>query len=201
METVRRLPESFSSILIVFILSISGCAAPGPITVSPVPEPPSVYASGEITKRYYLSEVIDKRGYADSNNIGFTKGMHNLNASLLSDPPPSTVLRQSLADILGAHGALATTQTDADYLINVDLISFNVTERTTWVSEKITASIEYEVEVRKASSGKRVKRFIVTAEDSQSAFDTTKYAEDVARNAVKKTLSQFAENIKKLNEA
>src|ERR1043166_8820921 len=85
-----RFPRRRSFILLLAILA--GCGSTKPITVRPQLEEFDLtqVRCPDTHRRFIIDDAIDKRGYGDPNNIGFTQtGMFNAKTTLLSEPRPT----------------------------------------------------------------------------------------------------------------
>lgn len=194
---LKRIISLIFGLAIFFLMS---CGSSKPVTVNPILEE-SAYSEIsclEISQKFYVVGIRDKRGYASPENIGFTQtGLSNKKTSILSDPVPTEVLKKSLSQLLNECESLAAEQVNAQFLLNINLLSFQITEVTKAFSETITASIEYEVVVLDQHSDKRIGRFTVEATDSEKAIDTSKFAGQVAKNALRKSYMAFASELEK----
>jgi hypothetical protein len=191
-----RSPKAVLLSMTVIGLSLAAC---GSIVVKPLPEQRhyAAIACPDTTAGFYLEEVLDERGYADSSHIGFThRGLFNIAARLLSDPSPADILRESLSTLLATCGILAREDDEAKFLLRVRLLGFRVTEMIGMSTETITALLKYETQVVTASSNRQLDRFSAIAESSEeSAIDVTRHAERVARDALRQSLGDFSREL------
>jgi len=139
----------------------------------------------DTSAKFYLEEVVDKRGNADPRNVGFTQtGLFNRLTTLLTSPMPSEILGSVLADFLDRCLIRSDDRTEADLTIDTSLITLQVTEVTTTFSEVISVELRSEFTVRAAATGRLTRRFIIDAAAEDSGLDTTQFASAVIEKAI-----------------
>jgi len=175
---------------------LCGCST-APITVRVVSTSDFGIACPQTRMAFFLDAVEDKRGYADSRNIGFTQtGMFNVQTSLLIEPAAASVLKDALSGLLANCGNLAAESGAARFLLKPSLLGLQVTERTGMFSEEISATLKYDALVVDAASGQRVGRSTASGTASvSSGVDTTEYAARVVGEALRESLVEFSREL------
>jgi hypothetical protein len=116
-------------------------------------------------------------------------------SALLCKPAPSAVLEHSLAGMFRELGVLAEDKKNADFQIDAELLDYTIEETNKVFSQQIKATLKFRVKVLTAESGALVNQFVIRAEDSRSAVDTTPFAVRVATNAMISGLQNLLESL------
>jgi len=167
--------------LVVVLLSLvlSGCGSSRPLVVTPSPSAAQMGSvqCPDTSAKFYLGEVVDKRGNADPRNVGFTQtGLFNELTTLLAKPEPGEILGSALSDFLERCRLKSDDRAGADLTINTSLITLQVTEITASFSETISVELRCEFTVRAAATDQLARRFIVEVAAEESGLDTTQFA-------------------------
>lgn len=171
-----------------------GCGSTRPIEVYPKLDPADAAQAGcpGTKSRFFVGQVIDKRGYSDPRNVGFTQtGAFNVKASLLASPLPGELLRDSLLLYLRHCDLLASDVGAATDELTASLVRLQVSEYTGVFSEQIVASLQYEVILRDLSTSRRRRAFIEAQSTQGSSLDTTEFATTVIRSALRDSLGSL----------
>jgi hypothetical protein len=180
-------------VLLALLLAVStfiiGCGSSAPIMLRPT-LPNARIGCPVPAHAVHLSAVLDRRGYEDAANVGFTQtGWTNVKASLRTQPAPKELVQQRVENVLRACSkpAPGTSAVDLEVLIT----RFQTTETTGFASESIEAEIALQVRL-KSAAGDALGTFDVSAKAEDSGLDTTGAAEGVIRTALIDAEKQLA---------
>lgn len=149
----------------------------------------------KLTKKFVVGDVVDKRKNAGSDTVGETRTGRFTMSALLCNPLPSAILQRSLGGMFRELDALAEDKKSADFQIDAEMLELTVEETNKVFSQQIKARIKFRVKVRAAASGALVNQFVIRAENSRSALNTTPFAATVARNAMVSGLHDLLESL------
>lgn len=167
-----------------------GCGSSAPIVIHPKVAIADAATCPTRSPTLAVASVVDKRGYADPNNVGFTQtGMWNVRASLQTDRTAAELVAELMQRALERCRLAAAS--GAQVLLKADLLSMQLTETTSFTSETIKGAVRYEVEATDAKSKKVLARFTPEGSAEASGIDTTNYAEPVLSKALGSTASNF----------
>lgn len=181
--------------LLLLGLALAGCGAGRPITVHPSLDGTLAadVACPPTESTYFVSAVVDKRGFADTRYVGETrKGPLNRPTVLHAEPQPAVLLEQALKSLLLRCHNLTGEQDRAAKQLRTTLLRLDVAEAGGFPNEEIAAYLVYEIEI--VSPEWVVEhRAVVTAEASVVAsLDTTTYAAEVIRTAIERSLADLS---------
>lgn len=173
---------------LVMTATLAGCAS-GPITIDGGSfEAPSCL----LAVRGRLLEVVDRRGYSDPTNIGFTQtGFFNKKTSLHISPPPPAQLETRLRALLencSSYGG----KTPTPLAFKVELSSFQVMERTGFSEEMMRVDIGYTVQVFADDGVTFLASYDVEGSASVKVeSDTTDFAKPLVQDALREATANF----------
>lgn len=184
--------------LLLLALLLAGCAAGKPITVHPSLDGTLAadVACPPTQSTYFVSPVVDKRGFADTRYVGEThKGPLNRPTVLHAEPQPAVLLEQALKALLLRCHNLTGEQDRAAKQLRTTLLRMDVAEAGGFPNEEIAAYLVYEIEI--VSPEWVVEhRAMVTAEASVAvSLDATTYAAEVIRTAIERSLADLSVNL------
>jgi hypothetical protein len=181
----------------IVLLSVASFAVePGaPVQIDPTIQNYSKLFVQKLSKKFFVGEVVDKRKNAGADSVGATRTGRFEMSSLLCKPLPSTLLGNSLAGMFRELGVLVEDKKDADFEVDAELLDFGLEETNKVFSQQIKATVKFRVMIKTAASGALVNQFVIRAEDSRSAMDTTPFAVKVAMNAVISGLQSLLESL------
>lgn len=175
-----------------------GCGSRVPITISPRLDATAVadVSCPRTQATFFVGEVVDRRGYADPRNIGFTQtGVVNVKTSLFADPLPAVLLRDNLILYLSHCGILAEDPASATASVTASLTRLQVTETTEQMSEEILSSLQYEVILIETATRRRRRGFLEGQGGREIFGDTTQYAADAVRDSFRDSLNRLSFNL------
>lgn len=169
--------------------------AGAPVQIEPTIQNYSKLFTQKLSKKFFVGDVIDKRKNAGADSVGATRTGRFEMSPLRCKPLPSAILQQSLTGMFRELGALAEDGKGADFLVNAELLEYGLEETNKVFSQQIKATIKFRVMIKAAASGALVNQFVIRAEDSRSAMDTTPFAVKVAANAMVSGLQSLLESL------
>ncbi|HMD67239.1 MAG TPA: hypothetical protein VKF42_00070 [Chitinivibrionales bacterium] len=169
--------------------------AGAPVQIEPTIQDYAKLFTQKLSKKFFVGDVVDKRQNAGSDSVGATRTGRFEMSPLLCKPLPSAILQQSLAGMLRELGALAEDRNSADFLVDAELLEYGLEETNKVFSQQIKATLKFRVMIKTTESGALVNQFVIRAEDSRSAIDTTPFAVKVAANAMASGLQNLLESL------
>ncbi len=166
-----------------------------PVTIAPLVQDYSKLFTRKLAKKFAVGDVVDKRQNAGSDSVGETRTGRFALSSLVCNPAPGAVVQQSLTGMFRELGVLVEDKKDADFQIDAELLDYSIEETNKVFSQQIRAVVKFRVKVRTAATGALVNQFVIRAEDSRSALDTTPFAGRVATNAIISALQNLLESL------
>jgi hypothetical protein len=179
----------------LFAVAVMAADIGAPVQIEPAIRDYSKLFSQKPSKKFVIGDVVDKRKNAGSDTLGSTRTGRFAMSALLCKPAPSTVLERSLAGMFRELGVLAEDKKNADFQIDAELLDYTIEETNKVFSQQIKATLKFRVKVLTAESGALVNQFVIRAEDSRSAVDTTPFAVRVATNAMISGLQNLLESL------
>jgi len=184
------------AVCIILFSAASFASEPGaPVQIDPTIQNYSKLFVQKLSKKFVVGEVVDKRTNAGSDSVGATRTGRFEMSSLLCKPLPSTVLRNSLAGMFRELGVLTEDVKSADFRVDAELLEFGLEETNKVFSQQIKATVKFRIMIKTAESGALVNQFVIRAEDSRMAADTTPFAVKVAANAMISGLQNLLESL------
>lgn len=172
-----------------------GCGASRPVTLYPaLGEDLAAHAVCPATREtFFVSPVVDKRGYGDPRYVGSTRARALRGETpLLSDPPPAELLREGLRSLLLRCHNLTGEQNRAAKELRTTLLRYEVVEVGSFPAEQIEAHLVYEIEIVRPDWVVE-HRAVVTAEASVGAnLDSQSYAAEVLRTALETSIADLS---------
>ena len=148
------------------------------------------------SNKYYIKEIIDKRGYSDKSNIGFTyKGAISVLTSFKFDKAIDEKFKDYFLNIFKEKNIISDKISDSQNLLKIDITSFQFTEIHDSFNAHLMINLEYNVIIFDIND-KIVSRFNVNATDKISTWYTSEHANELA---TKVFISSVSAIINKLN--
>ena len=166
-----------------------------PVFIDPTIQSYDGLFSHKLSTQFFVGEVIDKRADVPSDTLGMTRTGRNSSAPIVTRVTPAALLKNSIEGMLRELSALSTEKSGAAYMIQAEVLSFEIIETNKTFSQEIRAKLGFRVKIRSAANDELLKQFIITSEDVRKALDTTKFAETVASNAILTGLVNMLESL------
>lgn len=140
-----------------------------------------------------MKDVVDKRGYDDGANIGFTMtGMSNKHTTLLTPSPAQVVIREHIGTVLASCPG-ADAPMPPSIALAIEIVTLQATERVDAAdSEETRVDIAYAVKAYSAADGRFLESFDVSGSASRvSAVDATFFIEEALNEALREVTAEF----------
>jgi hypothetical protein len=176
------------------LLLLAGCGSRRPIVVHPRPLDTTTWQCPTQRGLWQIRDVLDRRGYSDGTDVGFTQtGMLDIVAGLQTDEPAADVLRTGLSDALGRCAML--TQFASAPFIDVELLAMQIDEGNGPFVNTMTGHLRYEVIVHDPLYWRTVDRFQATGHVRHSALSTSGFADQTVSEIIASSLPEFFKNL------
>jgi hypothetical protein len=152
-------------------------------------------SSQKISEKFFVGDITDKRKNAGSDTVGFTRTGRFVISPLICKPSPTAVLLNSINGILKELKIFEENKDSAKYQIDAELLEYSVEETNKVFSQQMRAKIKFRVKIKESASGALINQFVIKAEDSRSAVDTTPFADKVLKNAMIYALQNLLESL------
>ena len=169
-----------------------------PVRIDPTIQNYSKLFGQKLSKMFFLGEIVDKRKNSGSDSVGVTRTGRFEMSTLVCKPLPSAVLQNSLAGMLRELGALAEDKKNADFQMDAELLEFGIEETNKVFSQQIRATVKFRIMIKNPTTGVLTNQWVIRAEDTRSAVDTTPFAVKVATNAMISGLQNLLESLSSL---
>lgn len=143
------------------------------------------------SKRWFVGSVENKVTGLDSSIIGYTRTGIKTSAPVICSPSLEEVLRNSLFNLFTDKKVASLDISAADFLIKVKILDFSLIEKNSFLTQTINVKIKLEVTRVDPLDTNRVLRFVVDSENSQTALDTSNYAESITRDVFTAALKEI----------
>jgi len=143
------------------------------------------------SKKWFVGSVEKNVPGLDSSIIGYTRTGIKTNAPVICSPSLEEVFRNSLFNLFTNKKAVSLDASAADFLVRVKILDFSLIEKNSFLTQTINAKIKLEVTQVDPLDTNRVLKFIVDSENSQTALDTSNYAESITRDVFAAALKEI----------
>ncbi len=143
------------------------------------------------TKRWFVGSVENLVTGQNSGIIGYTRTGIKTKAPVICSPSIEKVFRNSLFNLFTYKKVVSLDVSAADFLIRVKILDFSLMEKNSFLSQTINAKIKLEVTQVDPLDTTRILRFIVDSENTQTALDTSNYAESITRDVFTSALKEI----------
>lgn len=143
------------------------------------------------SKRWFVGSVENLVTGQDSGIIGYTRTGIKTKAPVICSPSLEKVFRSSLFNLFNDKKVVSLDASAADFLIRVKILDFSLMEINSFLTQTINAKIKLEVTQVDPLDTTRVLRFVVDSENSQTALDTSNYAESIIRDVFTSALKEI----------
>ncbi|NLL12637.1 MAG: hypothetical protein GX267_04465 [Fibrobacter sp.] len=142
-------------------------------------------------KRWFVGSVENLVTGQDSGIIGYTRTGIKTKAPVICSPSLEKVFRNSLFNLFSDKKVVSLDASAADFLIRVKILDFYLIEKSSFLTQTINAKIKLEVTQVDPFDTTRVLKFVVDSENSQTALDTSNYAESITRDILSSALKEI----------
>lgn len=155
------------------------------------------FPSFSTTNRWFVSTVENLVAGQDSGIIGYTRTGIKTKAPIICNPTLEEAFRNSLFKMFTSKSAVSFDASSANFLIRVKILNFSLLEKNSFLTQTINARIKLEVTMVDPMDTNRVRKFIVDSENSQTALDTSNYAESITRDVFSAALKEIWNTVNK----
>ncbi|NLG17925.1 MAG: hypothetical protein GX556_11400 [Fibrobacter sp.] len=187
---------------VVFFFPLIICLSSGEVSskTAPIIIDPSLLAfdtfpSISSSVKFFVGTIQGTLIEGSTDTIGFTRTGRKTKAPIICSP--SSAIKESLQELFSKKGALASEKSSATFVIQVDILDFQLKETSRFLSQTMDAHIKLDVKMVDPYSTENSKRLIVESQNSKSALDTSKHAQEVMRGALESVLLEAIQNLSK----
>jgi hypothetical protein len=141
--------------------------------------------------RWFVGSVENLVSGQDSGIIGYTRTGVKTKAPVICSPTLEEVFRISLFNLFNNKKVVSLDASAADFLIRIKILDFSLVEKNSFLTQTINAKIKLEITQVDPLDTNRVRRFVVYSENSQTALDTSNYAESIIRDIFTAALKEI----------
>jgi hypothetical protein len=192
---VLSLKKAAFAIFIVPVLLFAGADPFSPVIIDPTIQSYEGLFGRKLSVKFFVGDVIDKRANAPCDTFGMTRTGKNSSAPLISRVSFDALLKNSIQGTLRELSVLSDERIDALYVIDAEVLLFEITETNRGFGQEIKASLGFRVKIKRTGETEILRQFIITSEASRKALDTTKFAESVATNALINGMVRLLEDL------
>ncbi|HON10362.1 MAG TPA: hypothetical protein PLE24_05800 [Chitinispirillaceae bacterium] len=145
--------------------------------------------------KFYVGTVYGSSDEEKMDTIGFTRTGRKTKAPILCSSPLS--IKKSLQGLFSSKGVLAPDPSSSTFIIQVEIKDFSIKETSHALSQTIDGHVKLEVILVDPFSAENTRRMMVESQNSKTAMDTSKYAEEVMRGALESALLEAIRSLSK----
>ncbi|MFP4163211.1 MAG: hypothetical protein ACLFQB_04195 [Chitinispirillaceae bacterium] len=149
----------------------------------------------ETDKKFYVGKVENA---CKDSTIGFTRTGLRTRSPLMSDPSPELVTENSLVNVFNNKKILTSDPSKANYMVEVKVLKYKLKEDSKFLHQVMSSVVAIEVKVTDPYDTTKVHQFKVESKGERTAFDTTKHAGSVMRQALQGVIGEILKSIDKL---
>jgi len=182
------------------LLFPAGAATPTSITINPVVTDADTAFTGTLpNKKFYLQPMVDATANSEKGvAVGQTRLRRKTMGPILCSPPPASVVYSSFETFFKRKNILALSKESADYLVDIEVLAFTLTETAKTFTQTINSLVTIKVTITSVTSSSAPVVFTLSTQNSYTTLDTSKHAEKVLRGALRDALLQAAKNLTSL---
>ncbi len=149
------------------------------------------FPSFSTTNRWFVGSIENLVVGQDSSVLGYTRTGIKTKAPVLCSPSLEKAFRNSLFNLFNDKKVVSLDASAADFIVRVKILEFSLVEKNSFLTQTISAKIKLEVTQVDPLDTNRLLRFVVDSENSQTALDTSKYAESITRDVFTSALKEI----------
>jgi|GEM_PF-6693577 len=185
-------------IFVLAALSMAWAKPPRPVIIDPTVFAFDSIPPVETDLTFFIDTVQDTSQQRNTTAIvGTTRVRRMKMASIISDPPPAEVIKNSLVGLLGHHRLLAEKAEQASSIISIEILDCTLTETYSTISQTMTADISLRLTLRDRESPLDEKKYVIKSQNSKSSIDMSKHAGPILQEAVESALREILKTISK----
>ncbi len=181
--------------LLICLSSGEGSSKTAPLIIDPSLFAFDTFPDISSSVKFFVETIQGTLIEGSTDTIGFTRTGRKTKAPIICSP--SNSIKKSLQELFLKKGALASEKSSATFVIQVDILDFSIKETSRFLSQTMDAHIKLDVKMVDPYSTENSKRLIVESQNSRSALDTSKHAQEVMRGALESVLLEAIQNLSK----
>lgn len=187
--------KKFLFLFFCIILLVPGILSAGTkkdkYTINPTVNSFDSFPAFSSSNTWFIGSVENLVTGQDSGIIGYTRTGIKTKAPVVCSPSLEKVFRNSLFNLFNDKKVVSLDASAADFIIRVKILAFSLVEKNSFLTQTINAKIKLEVTQVDPLDTNRVRRFVVDSENSQTALDTSNYAESITRDVFTSALKEI----------
>ncbi|MFP4015198.1 MAG: hypothetical protein ACLFVQ_14010 [Chitinispirillaceae bacterium] len=149
-------------------------------------------------KMFYVGKVTNGCEGGDTAAVGYTRTGLRALSPLVSESDPATAAKNSLINVLKDKKIYTSDPSSANYTIEATVLKFKLEEESKFLHQTMKSTVAIEVKITDPYDTARVHKFKVESLGERTAFDTTKHAGSVMRQALQGVISEVLKSMNNL---
>lgn len=149
-------------------------------------------------KKFYVGKVINGCEGGDTAAAGYTRTGLRALSPLLSDPAPAVVAKNSIINVLKDKKIYTSDPSSANYTIEATVLKYKLEEESKFLHQTMKSTVAIEVKITDPYDTTKVHKFKVESLGERTAFDTTKHAGSVMRQALQGVITEVLKSMNNL---
>ena len=163
-----------------------------PIAIDPTVSSFDSIQAGRNSHFYCIESVEDTvQKRATEGIVGYTRVRRKKMAPIISAPLPPLAVKQSLEALLKDKQFDAASAEEAEFHIKIRVFEFSLKEVSDKLPQNMEAKIALELIIIDNNDKTPAGKFVIRSQNSKSAVDTSKYAEEIMRGALESALAEI----------
>jgi len=189
----------FPLIMLIFALNAFTAPKPGePITINPTAVEFDSLPSVKKKLIIYVSAVHDSVFKTDTAVVGSSRTGRKVFSSVICSPQPESVIKKSCENLFDKLNYRVNDPSTANYVMEITIRKFELHETSHFLYQTMKSMIKYDVTFIDPYKASNRRSFSIESHSSRGAFDTTRHAENVMRDAITGALLEMVASMQKL---
>jgi hypothetical protein len=184
-------------LLIASSLRLHAAEGQEPVVIDPTVTSYDSIPQVQIEQRFRVGRVIDSSSLGEKRRVGTTR-VRAEQVPVVLVAEPAAVIENSFAGLLRKRGLAADRPDTLNYVLNIVIRDFSLTETSRFMRQTMDGAISMEVSVAVGVGYKPIRTFKVQSHYQRTAFDTTRHAEAVARSVLATAMAEVLKSLEKL---
>jgi hypothetical protein len=148
--------------------------------------------------KLYTQTFTDTTPSKESGILGTTRTGIKKTSPIIIKPSLVESFRTSFQSLLESRGNYCSDASVATYTIDIKIIECTITEKSSGLSQTMTATMKVEVKIAPPLDISKARTFTVEGQNATTSMDTSKFAERIMRDTF---INIFIEIIKVINNS
>ncbi len=166
-----------------------------PIKIDPSVSKLSELLSTKTGKKFFIGTVVNASESGDSAIVGYTRISRKNKAPIVCDPTPSLIAKRSLMDIFADRKINTNDPSSANFMVDVTILEFKIIEESKFLHQIMKSVVRLDVKVTDPYDASKFHKFRIESAGEQTAFDTTKYAQGVMKQALESAIVELLKSL------